>query len=210
MTEKKAVDLANTSYGIDSTGSVTAINLIQTGSGYNNRVGRKINLTSVEFRGSFIASGTFPVAQQARVMIVYDKQPNGSLPAIGDVLQAITQAGATETRASSPRNLDKRDRFVCLWDHWCIMFGNHTNGSTVAAPTGQSDLAIENTDQQTTNVHKYVRLPNLVTQYQADSSPAVIGDIATGSLFLLTFGQNAAGAGSHSLSGTIRLRYKDM
>lgn len=199
LTEKKAVDLANASYGLDSTGSVTAINLIRTGSGYNNRIGRKINMTSVECRGAIIAAGVTPQLQKYRIMVIYDKQANGALPAITDILQAIDQAGNTTTTANSPRNLDKRDRFVCVMDYEGTAAGFDGVAGTVV-PTS-SDVF---------NVHKYTRLPNLVTQYQADSSPAVIGDIATGSLLLVTFGQIAAGANSHNFNGTIRLRYKDM
>jgi len=198
LVEKKAVDLPNASYALDTTGTVTAINLIRTGSGYNNRVGRKISMTSVEIRGYIAANGATPAEQPTRIMILYDKQANGALPAVTDVLQAIDQAGNVTTNATSPRNLDKRDRFVCVYDEYKIAFGT----SGVAGV----DL---NTDESTTIIHKYIRLPNLVTQYQADSSPAVIGDIATGSLFLLTFGQLANGATSHIFQGTVRLRYKD-
>jgi len=202
MTEKKVVDIGNGNFGINSTGTITAINLIQTGSSYYQRVGRKINMTSVEIRGSIFSAGATPTAETARLMILYDKQPNGALPSNQDVLQTVQQSGAITTTVNSRRNLDKRDRFVCLWDHQVECPGQQSGAASNDAPI--------NTDQISTVIHKYIRLPNLVTQYQADSSPAVIGDIATGSLFLLTFGENPSGDTSHQLSATIRLRYKDM
>jgi len=49
-----------------------------------------------------------------------------------------------------------------------------------------------------------------LTQYKADSAPAVIGDIATGGLFMLVLGNQAAGAEGYSVLGKTRLRFNDI
>lgn len=58
------------------------------------------------------------------------------------------------------------------------------------------------------NIDMFIKM-NLETQYKADSSPAVIGDISTGGLFLLTLGATVAASEAYQFGGSFRLRYSD-
>ena len=49
-----------------------------------------------------------------RLLVVYDRQSNGTLPAISDIL-ASDLAGAVTTTSRSSRNDDYKDRFKILW-----------------------------------------------------------------------------------------------
>jgi hypothetical protein len=86
--------------------SLLLVNGVATGTDYNNRIGREIAMKSVYLR----LSGANTVDQIAalRIMIVYDKQPNGTLPAITDILTAADTI--------SPNNLNNKDRFITLSD----------------------------------------------------------------------------------------------
>jgi len=195
--ELKSIDLAAAAYALANVAVITPINLIRTGSSFFNRIGRKILLKSVHLKGEIQAAGATPVHQFVRIMVIYDKQTNGVLPAIADILTAYDQAGAATTAVTDGRNLDKRDRFITLMDKMS------------AAPGADPAGTVVNTDQLSTYVERFIKVPNLPTQYQADSVPAVIGDIATGGLYLVTFGENAVGATSHNFAGSVRLRYSD-
>ena len=68
-----------------------------------------------------------------RLLVVYDRQSNGTLPAISDILAMRDLAGAvTTTSRSSSRNDDYKDRFKILLDRGWGMNDN-TDGALVAA-----------------------------------------------------------------------------
>ena len=80
--EKKTIDLSVTTYACDTTGSVTCLNLCATGTDYTDRVGRKILLKSVNIIGKLVPQDTTVGNSMCRIMVIYDKQPSGSLPSI--------------------------------------------------------------------------------------------------------------------------------
>ena len=51
-----------------------------------------------------------------RLLVVYDRQSNGTLPAISDILAMRDLAGAVTTTSRSSRNDDYKDRFKILLD----------------------------------------------------------------------------------------------
>lgn len=201
--EVKAVDIADAPLSLNSTGAVAPLNLVRAGASYFNRVGRKINMKSIR-----VTFYTVPIRAQtnvdyARVILFYDKQTNGALPLIGDLLQTTDQAGTNSLTNQSGINLNNRERFVILRDER-IYLPSVTGG---AAPFTVGDFYPQNCD-----VGKYdwfVKLKGLETQYRADSAPSVIGDISTGGLFLATLGDFAAGGEGWQLQVESRLRFWD-
>lgn len=107
--ERKNVDVVST-FALPLTASFATpqlINGIAQGVANNERVGRKIRMKKIQIR--YIVepvSGSNP--SQARIMIVYDKQPNGALPIVGDVVNG-GQFYSFNVLANS-------DRFVVLMD----------------------------------------------------------------------------------------------
>ena len=51
-----------------------------------NRIGNKVIVKSVHARILISAAPGAATQEVARVMLVYDRQPNGAFPAIGDIL----------------------------------------------------------------------------------------------------------------------------
>lgn len=186
--EKKLIDTAQATYALDTTGSVTLMNGCSQGTDFTNRIGRKYTNVAVQLEGQIGPADnvTQLVGSKCRVMVVYDAQPNGALPAITDVLTAAT--------ANSFMNLNNRDRFKVLIDH------NVTLGGVQETAT-QAVAACPNVD----NVSYYKKV-NLETI--CDGTGATVADIQSGSIFLLTIGSQAAGLG-HIFVGALRVRFID-
>lgn len=203
--EVKTLDLPAQTVTINSTATVTPLNLIRAGSSFFNRIGRKICIKSVRINGQIKTTGTAVVTNEYdRILLVYDRQTNGALPSINDILQTTDQAGTNTTGAFSGFNMNNTDRFVILRDiRFAVPLG------TTGALTNNVAGALDYTTNKS-NIDMYVKTGNLETHYKADSSPAVVGDISTGGLFLVTLGSNAAGAEAYSLIFESRIRYKDI
>lgn len=204
--ETKAVDLQQATYTLNSTAVLTPLNLIQAGSSFFNRIGRKIHMKSIAIRGFIGFSGNSQViAAYGRIMIVYDRQTNGALPVISDILLDTKQDATTSTGALSGLNLNNRDRFVVIADKKFML---PVVTQAVGIPTFIAPSISNDTECEWGIVDRYHKI-NMETQYKADSSPAVIGDIATGALYLITFGQATAGNEGWNVTLATRLRYVD-
>lgn len=198
---------------INTTGSVAAINLVTAGSSFFQRVGRKIEMKSVElsYQISPITSQTLATAQDwLRILIVYDRQTNGALPNVSDVLQDTDAAGANTTNIASGVNLNNRDRFLVIYDDR-TQLPQVTNTMGVLTNVFPNSFGGRNgTSSGFGNVHIFRKLKGLVCHFKADSVPGVIGDVATGGLFLITIGSLAAAAQNFALTPwKIRVRYND-
>lgn len=103
------VSLGATSFPLAGTGVLTLLNGCIQGSDATNRIGRKVNLKSIQTRiSNTVATTGISNGPNFRVIIFYDKQANATAPAVTDVL--LTDAFA------SNMNLNNRDRFVILMD----------------------------------------------------------------------------------------------
>lgn len=200
-TEVKGVDVPITTVVLSTTGTFTLLNGIQEGSSFYNRIGRKVNMKSLHFTGHIDQTGNGGgVDDYIRIMIIYDQQPNGNFPATADILLNYNNAGATETNSHSHLNLNNRDRFSIVAD--IRLETSHDTGAASDGLLGMYTL-------QETNVNRFIKLKNLVTQYKSTTNPAAIGDITTGALYLFTLGQNAVATAAYQLLFTSRLRYLD-
>ena len=96
---------------------MTCLNLIQQGAGFYQRIGTKINIKSIEFYGDFKQTVDPTNVAYFRYMIVYDRQPNGSYPAITDILRDNDSA----TSFNSGVSLVNRSRFAMIRDKRCVV-----------------------------------------------------------------------------------------
>lgn len=202
--EIKAIDVPR---GAGDTISTTAVitNLIpiQAGSSFFNRIGRKIELKSLTLKGIFATLQTQANEQLGRVMVIYDRQTNGAFPAIADILQTTDQTGANTTTSYSGINMNYRDRFEIIIDKKLYLPALTDTAGAITNPGHQDQM------NMFPNCNFYVKLKNRTTVYRADSSPAVIGDIATGGLYLVVFGSLAAANSGWTLFWESRVRYGD-
>lgn len=217
--ELKALDVKTETMGINGNSAAAGFllcNAIQEGSGFFNRIGRKINLKSLmvtaDIEQSF-ANTSAVDPQFARMIVLYDAQPNGVAPVLSDVLQDVTQSGAASINVYSSINLNNRDRFRILLDKKFKLPGVGIAGAPFGGAGLQQALAYEMNNGKLC-ISKYLKLKGIETQYKSTSSPASIADISTGALWVMVVGQDPSAIGS-GLQGytafvTTRLRYYDV
>lgn len=183
--ERGYVDLASTQYAFNTTGSITLLNTVAQGAGVQQRIGKKWKMTSLQFRG-LLYNNTTAVLNDIAFMIVYDRRPTGSLPAITDILKTVN--------ATSMNNDDNvPNRFQILKRMHTTLIGNTTTPATgMEAVDGDFYLPM-----QLPVVNKAV-------------GTGAIGDIEEGALYLVTVGNNAAGTAAAIMEGAFRLRFVDM
>jgi len=201
--ELKAVDIASTQYNFITPAATpvqTLLNGVQVGSAFYNRVGSRIEMKSLHIRGALFNLLT-NTDDYLRMIVYYDRQPNGAAPTYADLMQTRDQTGAATTGAKSEINLDMRDRFVILRDRqWFAPSVTNTAGVLSNGPNypGQD---------QEWDINEFIPLNNLVTHYKSSTNPSVIGDINTGALFV-TFVTEQGTAKWAALVG-FRLRFDD-
>lgn len=181
--ELKAVDVtASGTLDQASASGVTLLNGISTGTDFYNRIGRKVRMASILFKGhlTLVSPGTGATASSesypVRVALVYDDQPNGGNPVISDIFQAVDNSGsATSASPYTPVNLNNRDRFTILKD-WTLNLKPISNlGTTASYGDGMHG------DQ---NLIFYKKL-NLDTIFSGTSSS--IGSMTTGAIFFVAY-----------------------
>jgi len=180
--EFKCVDTTWAAHDVNTTGVVTLLNGIGRGDDLHERVGRQVDVRSVQVRLQTYATATTGIEQFHRHMIVIDLQPNGAALTPANVLLAVS--------TNAPRNLENRQRFRILYDRTF-----HLN-----SPLDQVGGTIK-------AVRWYKRLNLRETVNSGDAG--TIADITTGSLYHVAVGSIAAGATAGGASGSFRVRFTD-
>lgn len=200
---EKSVDLVGPVVTeISTTAVFQTLNLIQTGYSRFNRIGTKIAMGGIRITGSISPTNNGGgVPEYFRLMLIYDVNPNGALPSIGDLIKSWTQTGTTSSLVWDHYNPDYSSRFYVLAD------------KRYQSPNNNSANVVDNTiiDYKIVNpIDIDLKLRDLVTQYDKSSSPSVIADIATGALYFVTYGSQPSGAAGYEISYTSRLVYHDI
>jgi len=170
----------------NSTGTVTLLNGIAGGTSASQRVGRRVQMKSLEFKGRVEADSTTTV-NLTRYAVVLDKQSNGAAPSVTDIYDAVAP--------QSLRNISNKARFWVLWDSGLIpVVGNNTTAG-------------QQTDKSQHGIEFYKRI-NIPVQYNSGVGGTVT-DIQTNGLFFVAVGQQAAGTADSTISGQFRIRYDD-
>lgn len=181
------VDTALGTYPLNTTGSITLVNVVPQGASYSERIGKKIALKSLQVRGSIESDSTTTVTSGG-YMIVYDRHPTGSLPAITDILESITTTAFNNTQ--------NEGRFKIVARNIVPLTGNNTTAGQVNSNSNYY-------------VDQYIKLKGLPTVYKAAGTGA-IGDVETGALYIVTLGDRAAGTSDGIMRAEVRLRFYDM
>jgi len=185
--ELKTIDVTTTSISpVAVAGATVLLNGVAQGSDYTNRIGRKTVMKSILFRANIYPVGgtQSPLGATIRIMLVYDKQTNGALAAVTDILNAATYL--------QPTNLNNRDRFKILMDKFVTTNANTTTAGPVQSIAGGG----------TRLVKKYIRFEHDVI---FGGTGATVGDIQSGSLFMLTISSSA----TYALDYNVRTRFID-
>lgn len=183
--ELKFVDVAGSvgTTGIGYWSELDFLNPIDTGSSASQRIGRKVQLRSILFRwnGSSIGANV-----AYRILIVYDREPNGVLPTLLDVIEGDNY--------NSPMNLSNGNRFIVLADE---MHGNEGYSSGGGAGSPQY--------YRTGKIYKKI---NLQAGYNALSN-LTISSITQGAVFVMCSVPLNASTGQ-GIGYWSRIRYTDV
>ena len=182
--EVNYVDLGSVAYNFDNIGSVTLLAQIAQGASVQQRIGKRAYYKSLLIRGIVVAGTTGTVADGA-FLIVYDKRPTGALPAITDILTAISPHAFMNDNNTGRFEIIRRKDFNIL--------GNS------ATPT---------TGQESYNVDEYIRLNKRPITFESAGTGA-IGDIDSGALYLVTVGNLVAGTTAPTLTSRFRTRFTE-
>jgi len=199
--EKKAVDNAVAVYEFNDTGTIGHIGGTVPGSGRWQRIGRQMNYRSVHIKGTiYIATPNVGTVsnEYARLVLVYDKSPNGSTPSMGDILADVDSAGAVTTNSFSGLNLNNSKRFLILRDGRFCLPGNAGAQAMTLTSTNTEDPA---------DINWYVKLKDLPCEYKGDT--AGIASISTGALYLLTISDQPVANKGIAVKLAARTRYVD-
>lgn len=169
-----------------TTGNLTLLGAVGQGTDENQRLGRNTMMKSIQFKGELQAGAT-NAQSIARVILLYDRQPNKAAPVMADILTSVTY--------NAFRNLDNKDRFVILMDKMYSVIG--------PGGTGVSTESVQRA------IDKYIKLPNLLTNY-TNSGTGTSADITTGSLWLFTLGDQSTASLGSSLNYYARVRFVDV
>lgn len=203
--EVKGVDLSENNIHFTSAGIFSsALNATVAGANESNRIGRKISMRSVQIRGAVYPyqAGAAPIRDFIRLILVYDRQPNGAAPALADVLEDVDQAGTRTTTSFSGLNLSNADRFKVLRDwHWAMPVAN-------LAGAASGDEQVSDPGATLMSIKAFVKLNGLETHYNAGAA-GTIADITTGALFLLAVGLSAEANAQYRFLFDTRVRYAD-
>jgi len=199
--ETKSLDIPLTLQALSTTAVIVPLNLIRVGSSFFNRIGRRVEMKSLHFIGNMDTTGNAAgIDDYIRIIIVYDAQTNGTLPTIQSILQDTQEDSTNTTTSYSGLNLNNRDRFTILMDHR-IGIARDGGASTDAVTEIAGGDTGENAN--TSQFNRFIKLRGLLTQYGADSSPSVIGDINTGGLLSsLVTTPAVTNAGTVNVTGT--------
>lgn len=182
--EKKYKELTFNTYA-DDTIHTMLINGVEEGTGFNQRIGRKIDMSTCSFHINVISPTDFS-SVKLRIMLVYDAQPNEDIFTLAELLQTATYP------VDSYLNLENRDRFNILEDK--IMMLNPVD----SAKTKKT----------------YIQFGKALSKYKVTYSDtgATVANISTGSLHLLVL-SSALNGGAQSTKPQVdvigRFRYFD-
>lgn len=185
------VDVAAASYALDTTGSVTQLNVVAQGAAVTQRVGKKIAMKGLQCRGITFNNSTATFNDFA-YMIVYDKRPTGALPTITDIL-----VSAAPTSMNNDANAG---RFSILKRVDGVMIGNQS--ATGAVANYATDCSVMDADW-------WLDLKGREVVYKAAATGA-IGDVEQGALYLVTVGAQGAGTAAATATLSFRLRFLDI
>jgi len=202
--EIKAIDIPSTNYlfrAPATASNIVLLNGIQSGAGFYNRIGARIEMRNLHIRGNITNAATSTVGG-ARMLIVYDNQPNGALPVISDILQSRDQTGAATTAYVSEINLDNRARFTIVRDmQFYLPPVTNTAGVLTNGPSFPAF------DDQQFDLNVFVKLKGLQTLYKSPNvDPTTIASITTGALYAVFVGNVDS---TWQFGGGFRLRYDD-
>lgn len=193
--------------------SPVALIIPKIGAGFFNRLGnrtRGISLHITGFVNPTLQNAAATQDSYARIIVYYDRQPNGANPSVSDLILATNNAGGVTTTTYDGTNMNNRDRFMILRDRRMYMPPLGINGATPAAQQGV--FVDPNIANHSFQYNEYIKLKNLESLYNSVNG-GTIGDISSGAYGILLLSQNEtavpAAHAAWQLTFNVRMKFLD-
>lgn len=158
---------------------------ITNGESDGKRIGNKIVIRQVMIRGHCTAS-TSTVLQTCRLVLIYDKQPNGALPAFTDIYN--------NAECNTLPRVDISERFTFLKE-WYFPISGYQTGTLTAAGVSSTYLIDETID--------------CYCPIMYGASTGAASDLKEGNLFLVQIGEYASSATNPIAVLNLQVNYTD-
>lgn len=165
------------------------VNGIQQGNGPSQRVGDKVVVKSVSVKINIQQDDAQDITDegQVRMMLVYDKSPNGTAPGVADVIANLNSDGSYATAFNSGIKMSNKKRFVMLRDKIYNL-----------GISGPGTRAV-----------KFFVKKRMETIYSGTADPPAIAQVISGAIYLFIF---CSGGYTHNPTlhdVNCRIRYYD-
>ncbi len=180
------------------------LNLVEPGNGSFNRIGRKTFAKSVRISGALLyqynADPTTGSASAStlRMVVVWDKQPSGTLPTFDTMFGRTSQDGTEATSILDNLRYDNTDRFQVVRD--CKFVVNPAAGDGGGTANVYTNRVL---------VDEFIDLKNRTTVFSGDSDPITIADISSGGLYVFFRSEiGSANVSDWAVGGTVHSRFR--
>lgn len=167
---------------------------IAVGGDANTRVGRRITMKSINMRYILTCTavpgggpdGLEP--NRARIVLIYDKSPNGALPTITDIWDPTSSF-------TSMLDLNNADRFVIIADE----MSEQVQGKAAQTVVGQA--------MASGTCYRKINMEAVFS-----GTGGTIADVRTGAIYILVCGDatTTPTSGTYAVSALTRIRYTDV
>ena len=207
--ERKYFDTPGQDWRVNTNGQFILLNVPVLGSDYNNRIGRKITSRSLYIRGTIRINAAIAVegapavdvlcaAQEARMIVFVDSQPNGAQPIVADLL--------TEALPRGQLNPNNRDRFRILKDK-LFQFDPFCYTHAVAGPPANPQQLFAGKTMYQMKIYKKLNIETIFNNGVAGT----IGDINTNAIYVFFIGSHGPNVATETTAGiTARIRFDDV
>jgi len=173
-------------------GQIISLNSgLNQGTAVYNRIGHKVRMTAARIKGHFFADVNSTRAAIVGYCWVWDKSPNGALPAVNDI---FTVANATGYDMSNTLlQDDNSDRFKVLKSVRKVMSKTQGNDSTAAG----AQYGTTGNGPNVVLVDDLVKLPAwCITTFKKGEAAGTVAHHQTGALYLVPFSRNLTTEGN--------------
>lgn len=168
---------------VDNTPDLYLLNVMPAGTNPNNRIGNKVNATSIQFRGTLISNSLALDPTQVRIIVFWDQQANGAAPPIEGSTTAGTEGLLDVTVVTqpimAPYSMEAQKRFSILYDK------TYTINPQVGVPGDEENSVVP----VSLYIKKKIQLSRVVKYDNA--AGGTIADIQTNSLYMVAISDRA-------------------
>ena len=187
VADAKYFDVGGASYVNNTTGSITHLDIVPTGTSAVTREGKSFRLRSVWIIGS-MQNNSAATTNDVINYLIWDRQPNKALAAITDVVDVATADTFTK------RENANRFRIIKKWSR------------SLCGPAAGTGVTINSQIR----IDQFIKLPEeCVAMCTAADTTGAIGNRISGALLFLTLGDTAAGTAAAVTTVGFRIGFSE-